>query len=381
MVMSRNPGFEIAKWVMAAAPALALVAAFATAPALAQQIQGPIAPKPGTVVQNPPPGSIRVKVALVTAPVAVHDAKGELVLDLQKNDFHVADNGVEQSVESFDFGGEPLSAVLVFETSSRISPSLPAVQKSAILFTQTIVGPSGDAAVLGYNDTIDRLLPFTADHDKIENAITSLKISTSGARLYDALSTAVGLLRDRPAARRRVIVVVAEAQDTGSEEKLGEVLREAQLANIVIYSVGLSSLANDLRAPPKQSAPISATPPGTFGGPPTPGTPQTPTTEQQRYGNIDLLAVAELIVKNVAAAVKDNSLEVATVATGGMYESTFRGRSIEKAVDAIGGELNAQYTLSYRPTGSDSAGYHQIKVTVDRPGLKVRTRPGYYLEQ
>jgi len=50
-------------------------------------------------------------------------------------------------------------------------------------------------------------------------------------------------------------------------------------------------------------------------------------------------------------------------------------------VDAIGGELNAQYTLSYRPAGSDAAGYHQIKVTVDRPGVKVRTRPGYYLEE
>ena len=64
-----------------------------------------------------------------------------------------------------------------------------------------------------------------------------------------------------------------------------------------------------------------------------------------------------------------------------MYQPTFRDRSIEKAVDAIGGELNAQYTLSYRPTGSDAAGYHKIKVTVDRPGVKVRSRPGYYLEE
>ena len=146
-----------------------------------------------------------------------------------------------------------------------------------------------------------------------------------------------------------MIIVVGEARDSGSEEKLGEVLREAQLSNIVIYSVGLTTAAA-LRSPPQQSGPIQATPPGTFGMPPVPGTAQTPTSEQQRNGNIDLLALAEWAVRNATAVVKDHPLEVATAATGGSYQSTFRDRTIENAVDAIGGELNAQYTLSYRPT-------------------------------
>jgi VWFA-related protein len=347
-----------------------------------QSTEGPIAPKSGTPVQKAPDASIRVRVAEVNAPVAVRDAKGELVLDLQKRDFHVLDNGVEQNIDSFDLGSEPLSAVLVFETSSRVAPLLPAVEKSAILFTQTIIGPSGDAAVLGYDDRVDQLLPFTGDHDKIEKTITSLKAGNSGARLYDAMSTAVSLLRDRPASRRRVIIVVAEASDTGSEEKLGAVLRDAQLSNIVIYSVGLSTTAAALRSAPAPSGPVQATPPGTFGLPPIPGTAQTPTSEQQqREGNIDVLALAVWAVQHATAVVKDRPLEVATVATGGMYESTFRDKSIEKAVDEIGGELNAQYTLTYHPTNSDTAGYHQIKVAVDRPGVKVRTRPGYYLAE
>jgi VWFA-related protein len=353
--------------------------AFYGASAHAQGTPGPIAPKPGKAVQKAPESTIRVKVAEVNAPVAVHDANGELVLDLEKKDFHVLDNGVEQTIESFDLGSEPLSAVLVFETSSRIAPLLPAVQKSAILFTQTMIGPSGDAAVLRYDDSVEHLLPFTGDHDKIEKTIANLKTGNSGARLYDAMSTAVGLLRDRPATRRRAIIVVAEASDSGSEEKLGAVLRQAQLSNIVIYSVGLSSTAAALRSPPSQSGPIQATPPGTFGRPPMPGTAQTPTSEQQREGNIDLLALAVWAVQHATAVVKDRPLEVATVATGGMYQSTFRDKSIENAVDAIGGELNAQYTLTYHPTNSDSAGFHQIKVTVDRPGVKVRTRPGYYV--
>jgi predicted cupin superfamily sugar epimerase len=96
---------------------------------------------------------------------------------------------------------------------------------------------------------------------------------------------------------------------------------------------------------------------------------------------MDVLSLAEWTVQNAKAVVNDRPLEIATVATGGMYQSTFRERSIENAVDAIGGELNTQYTLSYLPTGSQAAGYHQIKVTVDRRDMRVRTRPGYYLEE
>ncbi|MGA7792761.1 MAG: VWA domain-containing protein, partial [Candidatus Acidiferrales bacterium] len=214
---------------------------FAVLPARAQQTQGPIAPKPGTPVQQAPEGTIRVRVALVTAPVVVVGAKGEPILDLQQKDFHILDDGVDQTIEAFDLGGEKVSAVFVFETSSRIAPLLPAIQKSAIVFTQTVVGPSGEAAVLSYDNSVNTLLPFSTDNDKIEKTIANLKPGNSGAHLYDALASAVGLLRDRPIGERRAIVVVGEASDSGSEERLGRVLREAQLSNIVIYSVGLST--------------------------------------------------------------------------------------------------------------------------------------------
>jgi VWFA-related protein len=350
-------------------------------PATAQSQAGPIAPKPGQPNQQAPatPPS-QVKVNLVSAPAVIHNAGGELVLDLQEKDFHVFDNGVPQKLEGFEMGGAPLSVVIVAETSSRIEALLPAVRRTGIVFTQTVLGPNGDAAIISYDDEVNPLSGFTSDRDAIERTMANLREGTSGARLYDALSQAVNLLRDRPAARRRVILTVAEAVDTASEEKLGEVLREAQLANITIYSVGLSSTAAELRGPQQRSAPLSATPPGTFGLPPMPGTPQTPSTEEGRAGNVDLMALAKWIVLHVNESAGAHPLELATAATGGAYESTLRDKSIEPAIDRIGGELNAQYTLSYRPAGADPTGYHEIMVTVDRRGLKVRSRPGYYLE-
>lgn len=340
--------------------------------------QSPAAPKPAA--QNRPDGGIRVRVQVVNAPVSVRDAKNNVITDLKKENFHVYDNGAEQTIDSFELGNEPLSSVFLLEDSSRVAAILPAVRKAAIVFTDTVVGASGEAAVIGYDSTIQQLQPFTQDTEKIEKAIANLKTGSSGARLYDGLVNAVAQLRARPRDFRRVIIVVGEPLDLGSERKLGSALRSAQVNNIVIYSVALSVNSASLRSEPKQTGPSPATPPGTFGTPAVPGTAQTPTSEQQHSGNIDLLALSEFTVRNAMSVVKEHPLEIATTATGGAYIPIVRDRSIENAVDSIGGELNAQYTVSYRPTKSDEPGYHTIQITVDRPGLKVRTRPGYYLE-
>jgi hypothetical protein len=70
---------------------------------------------------------------------------------------------------------------------------------------------------------------------------------------------------------------------------------------------------------------------------------------------------------------------LATAGTGGAHLPTFKNRSIEKAIDEIGGELHSQYSVAYTPTGTNDVGYHEIKITVDRAKTKLRTRPGYYI--
>src|ERR1039458_4058217 len=133
-----------------AAFALLAAAFMGAAPARAQETHEPVAPKPGATAQKSPEPAIRVKVQVVNAPVAVRDAKNNVILDLRKENFQILDNRVKQTIESFDLAGEPLSTVLVLETSSRVAPLLPTVRKSAIVFTQTVVGASGNAAVIGY---------------------------------------------------------------------------------------------------------------------------------------------------------------------------------------------------------------------------------------
>src|SRR6266849_4759282 len=179
---------------------LTLLLAFVAAAARAQSPSGPIPPKPGIEVQLPPKDTqakVKVQVTLVNTPVTVRNGRGDMVHNLEARDFQVTDNNVAQSIAHFDLGGDPLSLAILIETSSRIAPLLAEMRKTGILFTQTVMGPTG------------------------------------------------------------------EATDAGSEVKLGEVLRQAQLANITIYSVGLSTTRAELQAKPKDTRP-QITPPGTF---------------------------------------------------------------------------------------------------------------------
>ena len=345
-------------------------------------------PKPGQPVQQAPAGAqgkVRVRVTLVNTPVTVQNARGDMVNDLEAKDFLVTDNGIEQKITHFDLGGDPVSMVVLIETSSRIESILPEIRKTGILFTQTVMGPNGEGAVVGFNDSIDKLQDFTANGDLIENAVAGLQTGTSGARLFDAMAVGVEMLSDRPQAtaekpgRRRVLLVMSESLDRGSETKFGDVLRKAQLANVTIYSVGLSTTRTEWHDNEREG-PSPITPPGVNSMPPPPGTAPTPSVEAESQGEgADLLGLAVWAVQHVDGRVKAHPLEVATTATGGAFIATYKDHSIEKAIDEIGGELHAQYTIGYMPTDANDIGYHEIRVQVDRKHLTVRARPGYYI--
>jgi VWFA-related protein len=378
----RKPPFLVTQLAVLAS---ALLLSAPSAPVCAQAPTGPIAPQPGTTIQQAPAASKIVKrVSLVNTPVTVKDASGQMVHSLDAKDFQVTDNGVLQQIIHFDLGGDPLSIVILVETSSRIAPLMPQINKAGIVLAVTVMGTDGEAAIVGFNDSVDKLQDFTTNQDTIEKTLTKLNPVTSGSKLFDAMAIGVEMLSDRPLpsadtpGRRRIMLILSEATDVGSETKLGAVLRQAQLSNVTIYAVGLSTVMAELKAPPKDTTP-QVTPPGTFGRAPFPGSVQTPSTEGDLYGTGDLMAAAVLAVKSIKNKVNGQPLQLAAVATGGEDIATFKNHSIESAIDEIGGELHSQYSLSYTPRGTSETGYHEIKVKVDKEGLKVRARPGYYL--
>src|SRR5215475_7543020 len=90
--------------------------------ASAQSPDGPMVPRPEVPIQQAPKridAAIKAKVVLVNAPVTVRDSKDQIVTSLVAKDFQLTDHGVQQTITHFDIGGDPISLVVLFETSSR----------------------------------------------------------------------------------------------------------------------------------------------------------------------------------------------------------------------------------------------------------------------
>lgn len=364
-------------------------------PVMAQAPEGPLPPPPpGTKIQATPPealAKISARVTLVNTPVTVRDADGAMLHDLDEKDFVITDNGVPQKITHFDVGGDPISLVILVETSSRVDSFLPQLRKTGILLSEQVMGPDAEAAVIGFDDSLKTLQGFTRSHDAVEAAFSGLTTNEPGICLFDAMSAGVEMLSGRrkptqetPVPGRRVLLIISEALDTGSDARLGEVLRRAQLENVTIFSVGLSTTRAELQSKPRENAPTPITPPGTYGMPGPPGTVPTPGAGNNQ--GFDLIALAQVLVEHTKSAATKHSLEVGAVATGGGYYSTYKERSIESAIDEIGGELHSQYMISYEPRSRSEVGqdfgYHQISVSLvadKAPGKKITTRPGYYI--
>ena len=78
--------------------------------------------------------------ALVNEPVAVRNAAGRMVHNLEAKDFRITDNGVGQSIIYFEVGGDAISLVVLVETSSRIDLILPDLRKSGSVVSQVVMG-------------------------------------------------------------------------------------------------------------------------------------------------------------------------------------------------------------------------------------------------
>jgi VWFA-related protein len=294
-----------------------------------------------------PQNQIRVVTNEVVAAVTVTDPSGEFDLDLLPSDFHVFDDGVEQRIDHWDLGGDPLAIVLVLQTSDRAQAMTSAIHSLGSIFTETVMALEGEAAVITYDSTVDVRQPFTKDHDAVESAVANAEFDDSGNHLYDGMAKAVEMLKDEAPTRRRVMLVVGESRDDGSTANFGTVVRDAEHANITIYAIGASTMERDLL----RDAPSLWAAPAIF------------LLQQGRNRN------------------KKHDLEVAAAATGGAHYSAVRAETLREALDDIGGELHAQYIISYRPNAERAPGFHAIAVTVSRSDVSVRTRPGYYVAQ
>ena len=352
--------------------------------AAAQQSSKPApsaTPAPASPQAEQVPGTnFRVGVQEVVAPVLVTNRDGNFVEGLRPDQFRLFDNSKEQNIHA-DVTFIPLSLVIAVQASAGVDRILPQVTRIGSLIGQSILGETGEAAVIAYDSRVRTLQEFTTDSDKITQAVRKIYPGSMSVHMVDAVSEGIRMLRTRPKERRRIMLLIGETRDMGSAARTRETLIELQLANVAFYSVDMSRFISTLTTGPQPGRPDPLPP---AARPLPSNVPATPTTVQQTWGtqagSAEFLPLMLEIFRDVKAIFKANPVELFTKGTGGTETEFYRQRGLEEAVARIGAQLHSQYLITYAPNNKDEGGFHQIAVEViGHPEYKVLTRPGYWL--
>jgi len=337
--------------------------------------------------QNPPPTQeeapdyrVTVHVQNVLAPVLVYDRDGNFVNGLAPDQFHLMDNEKEQNIH-VDLAFQPISMVILVQANSAVEKMLPTINKIGNMIHPLILGDQGEAAVVAFDHRIRTLQEFTSDSDKITMAVRKIQPGSNSSHMIDATEQAIRMLRSRPQNRRRIILLIGETRDLGSEARGRETLTTMTLSNIVFYSVDMSRILEKLTAPPPEPVP-DRLPPAMY---PLPsGVPATPNTVMQAYGtqgnSVDFVPLLIEIYRDAKAIFKRNPVEVFTSGTGGSQFSYYRRNGLEEAIQRIGEQLHSEYLISYSPNNKLDNGFHRISVYVNSPlARRIQVRPGYWM--
>jgi len=314
---------------------------------------------------------------IVITPVTVTDRAGNVVNNLTPKDFRLTDNSKLQVITE-DVAVHPISLVIAVQANAEVEKMLPSIQKVGAAISAQILGDDGEAAVIEFDHRIQTLSDFSSDPDKLSAALKKLKPGSNTSRLNDATINGVRLLKNRPVGRRRILLLIAESRDNGSELKAREVLSEAEFADVVIYAIDISKFVASVTASPSANRSVlDNRPPGAVYSQGPGGGVETPTTiSQNNMGN--WAPVVKDIFDMAKGIFIPPPLEVYTTYSGGRQYAFKSQRELDRAVSDLGEELHSQYLLTYVPNNQTEAGYHNIVVQVLKPDMKVRARDGYY---
>ena len=301
---------------------------------------------------------IRTTVPLILVPVTVTNRQGKTIDGLTESDFQVLDSGklVKHSLETTI---QPIALVVAVQTSAIAGPSLAKVQKIGAMFEPLVVGEGGVAAIITYSDQIRVLQDFTHSADEFTRHMRKIEpdgSSRTEARMNDAVIEAVKMFAGRPKFRR-VLVVIGESRDRGSQAKLQQAVTRVQSANVTVYPVNYSVYKTSFTSRGAERFERSG----------------------QRVYNTDPGNLLEVFTE-IGRLATENAGDALAKYTGGEKVSFTRLAGLERVIAKVGEDLHSQYLLSFQAGITESPAYHGITVNVRRVDAVVRARPGYWLE-
>jgi VWFA-related protein len=282
-------------------------------------------PKPAPKEETQRPANIRVETHLVLIPVSVNDPLNRPVSGLEKENFRVYDDKVEQTISQFAMDDESIAAGLVFDTSGSMGDKLRMSRMAARVFFH--IADRDDEFFLVEFDSAPHLrVPLTSDTGAIEQELLFSK-SKGSTSLLDAIYLALQEMR-KSKKNKKALLLITDGGDNNSRYSVTEVRKLIAESDVLIYAIGV------------------------FGGGSSP---------EESYGPELLAKIAESTGGRMFVA---NSAELPDMAR------------------KIGIELRNRYILGFQPTSQVRDGkYHHVLVKVvpprGLPHLQAHWRTGY----
>jgi Ca-activated chloride channel homolog len=264
----------------------------------------------------------RARVQTVPIYATVIDASGRLIPDLEQADFEVFDDAKKQTITIFKTDVQPVSVVVMLDTSGSMTGSIELLKNAAEKFVIRLL-PTDAARIGSFSDKINLSATFTNNRDDLVRYLHEDIDYGNPTRLWDAVDVSMSALSHET--HRRVVLVFTDGDDTDSRQSLGSVLKRAQAEEYMVYAIGLHS----------------------------------------HYANVTTRP--------------DPGLKRIATETGGGYFELKTTDELNSTFTRVADELHRQYVLGFSPAVLDGK-LHKLDVTVKRPGMTVRARKSYVAE-
>jgi Ca-activated chloride channel family protein len=283
-----------------------------------------IAASAGLTAQQPPPQqpTFRAGTQIVSLFATVADAQRRLVPGLTKEDFEVLDNDKVQPLVYFDNSVQPITVVVMLDTSGSMTANISFLKEAAGQFLLRLL-PDDKGRVVSFNDKIQMSSRFTSDRDELVSDVKDLDYG-NGTRLWDAVGASMDELKSIDG--RRVVLVFTDGDDTESKIGLGKIIDRARAEEVMIYAIGFES----------------------------------------RYFD----------GARMVRSKPDGGLQKLAAETGGGYFELNKAADLAPTFTAVAQELHSQYVIGFTPTQLDNR-VHKLTVRMKQPGLTARARRSY----
>jgi VWFA-related protein len=321
---------------------------FALAPVLpAQEAPSPGGPPPPSTAAGPQKiagldtETLKVNVNLVNIYFSVRDKNG-FITNLHKDDCSIYENKELQKTKNFTQEKNlPLTIGILLDTSGSQMNVLPMEQQAGAEFLKDVLTPKDEAFLISFDINVDLLADYTNSPREIKRAIDKASINTGagtgsvtgngqsrGTLLYDAVYLAAHD-KLRQEAGRKILVLLTDGGDQGSQETLKTATEAAQKANAIIYVILIA--------------------------------------DRGFYSGFGMGYSGEGDMERLA---RDTGGRVINVGNN--------GKKLQDAFNQIQDELRTQYLASYAPINLKADGTFRTLNITCQAGQKVQARKGYY---